>query len=254
MKPIRVPGRRAGPKVVVGYPVGGSVTLPFHASMLQLLAYEIDKPDHERLLGKINHTQGLYVGDNRNMLAQTFLKTSAEWLLQIDTDIEFPRDLLETMVRTADRVETPARILAANVPLGGGFETVAFHWDPTARIWANYNVLPADVFPCDAAATAVMLVHREVFEAIASEHGQCWFHHMYIPKSPEGTRPADFEFHSIGEDTAFCQRAKVAGFQTWVARVPGLRHHKTRALSEDFDRVRAMAGGDPGVGELVREG
>lgn len=240
-----------GPKVVVGYPVGGSVTLPFHASMLQLLAYEIDKPDHERLLGKINHTQGLYVGDNRNMLAQTFLRTDADWLLQIDTDIEFPKTLLETMVSIA---AGERRIVAANVPLGGGFETVAFQWDPAARIWANYKALPSDVFPCDAAATAVMLVHREVFQAIAEEHGQCWFHHMYIPKSPEGTRPADFEFHSIGEDTAFCQRAKAAGYQTWVARVPGLRHHKTRALSEDFDRARAMVGDDSAVGELVQEG
>jgi len=271
MKPLRVHGPMIGeyrisdgpftplrmkPKVVVGYPVGGSVTLPFHASMLQLLAYEITKPDHERLLSKISHTQGLYVGDNRNMLAQEFMKTDAEWLLQIDTDIEFPKTLLETMVGLTlnQSVAGERKIVAANVPLGGGFETVAFQWDPQAGIWANYKSLPEDLFRCDAAATAVMLVHREVFEEIASAHGQCWFHHMYIPKSPEGTRPADFEFHSIGEDTAFCQRAKAAGYQTWVARVPGLRHHKTRALSEDFGRAMSMAGEDSGVGELVREG
>ncbi len=253
MRPIRLKGNghAAGPKVVVGYPVGGSVTLPFHVSILQLVAHEIAKPDHERLLSKITHTQGLYVGDNRTMLAQRFVDTDADWLLQIDTDIEFPRTLLETMVALAAR--TGAKIVAANVPLGV-YATVAFQETAQPGVWANYETLLGDVFPCDAAATAVMLVHREVFDTIADGHGQCWFHHMYLPESPEGTAPRDFRFRSIGEDMAFCVRAKAAGFQTWVARVPGLKHHKTRALSEDSGRAMSMAGEDSAVGELVREG
>lgn len=244
-------GHAAGPKVVVGYPVGGSVTLPFHVSMLQLLAYELAKPDDERLLSKISHTSGLYVGDNRTMLAQRFMETDADWLLQIDTDIEFPRTLLESMVGIARHAGFGAKVLAANVPLGV-YATVAFQETGAPGTWANFETLPADVFPCDAAATAVMLIHREVFATIAAEHGQCWFHHMYLPESPAGTPPGSFRFRSIGEDMAFCVRAKNAGFQTWVARVPGLKHHKTRALSEDCGR--AMAGEDSAVGELVREG
>lgn len=256
MKPIRVPGRPAGPKVVLGYPVGGSVTLPFHVSVMQLLAYEIAKPDRERLLGKITHTSGLYVGDNRTMLAQRFMETDAEWLLQIDTDIEFPKTLLETLlgiVGERDEEGDEINILAANVPLGV-YATVAFQETGAPGTWANLETLPADVFECDAAATAVMLVHRKVFEGIAAEHGQCWFHHMYLPESPEGTPPADFRFRSIGEDMAFCVRAKAAGFQTWVARAPGLKHHKTRALSEDSGRAVSMVAVDGAMGELVREG
>lgn len=241
----------AGPKVVVGYPVGGSVTLPFHVSVLQMLTYEIAKRDDERLLSKITHSQGLYVGDNRTLLAQRFMSDSdAEWLLQIDTDIEFPRNLLETMVGLADK--EGALILAGNVPLGV-YATVAFQLTDPRGVWSNYETLPSSVFPCDAAATAVMLIHREVFEGIAAEHGQCWFHHMYLPESPEGTAPRDFRFRSIGEDMAFCVRAKAAGFPTWVARVPGLKHHKTRALSEDSGRAMSIAGEASGVGELVRE-
>lgn len=256
MKPIRVPGRPAGPKVVVGYPVGGSVTLPFHVSVMQLLVYEVAKADHERLLGKITHTSGLYVGDNRTMLAQRFMETDAEWLLQIDTDIEFPKTLLETMlgiVSERDADGDNIKILAANVPLGV-YATVAFQETGQRGIWANYEALPADVFQCDAAATAVMLIHRDVLEGIAREHGQSWFHHMYLPENTEETDPTKFRFRSIGEDMAFCVRAKAAGFETWVARVPGLKHHKTRALSEESGRAVSMAAADGAMGELVREG
>jgi len=251
MRDLRVKGNghAGGPKVVLGYPVGGSVTLPFHVSVLQLLAYELAKPDHSRLLSKITHTSGLYVADNRTMLVQRFLETDADWLLQVDTDIEFPVTLVETMLRIAgdDR-----KIVAANVPLGV-YASVAFMETKTPGIWDCLETLPADVFQCDGAATAVYLAHRDVFKAIAAEHGQCWFHHMYLPKSPEGTPPWAFKFQSIGEDLAFSLRAKRSGFQTWVARVPGLGHHKTRKLSHDQDWARAMAAEDPGVGEIVQE-
>jgi hypothetical protein len=231
---------------VLGYPVGGSVTLAFHSSMLALLGHEISKGDG-RLLEKIQHTQGLYVADNRTLLIQRFMDTTAEWLLQIDTDIEFPRTLVETLVEMAGEDK---KILAASVPLGSAFPTCAFMRTEVPGIWTALDRVDG-VVECDGIATAVCLVHRQVFEDIADQEGQSWMHHIYLPLSNELGRTRDFQYRSQGEDLAFCVRAAKAGHKVYCGYVPGLKHHKTMALSHD-DGARVPYG-DPGVGELVEE-
>lgn len=264
MKPLRVPaggftglmrGGQLGRRVAIGYPVGGSVTEPFMASMSMLQKYESDK-GRECLLSNIMKTRGLYVADNRQLLTQRFLQQDADWLLQIDTDIEFPPNLIELMLA---HTGPDQKIVAANVPLGapwvdGSFPSVAFHQGADPWTWICLpSPLPEPIQEVDAVATAVIIIHREVFETIAARHGQCWFNHLYLPASPEGTPKRDFRYRSIGEDIAFCLRAKEAGFKVWAARVPGLRHHKSCPLSEDF----MSAGTEPvtpsAVGELVLE-
>jgi hypothetical protein len=241
--------------VVLGFPVGGSVTLAFYASLSRLTSYESKKPDSTRLLSKVQHSQGLYVADNRTLLVQRLLETGASWLLQIDTDIEFPENLLETMLAMAG---DDKKVLAASVPLGEAFPTGAFRLAPELGVggWTCLESVPQRPIECDGIATACLLVHREVFEKIADEHGQCWFHHMYLPQSAPGTPNREFKYLSQGEDLAFSQRATRAGFKIWCAHIGGLRHYKTRALSHDFQRARLMAleGADVGVGELVMEG
>lgn len=241
-----------GRKVVLAYPCGGSVTVPFHASVLRLLWHEARKPEEERLLTRVCHASGLYVADNRQVLVERFLETDADWLLQVDTDIEFQPELLTQMLDVAG---PGRRVVAANVPLGTAYPTVAFVRTDNVGVWACLPSLPPheDVTECDAVASAVLLVHREVFKTIAIEHGQCWYHHMYFPASPAATPPPDFKYRSIGEDLAFSVRAQRAGFRIYAARVPGLRHHKVTPYSEDFGRD-AAAGVDDAMGELVAEG
>jgi hypothetical protein len=242
--------RPAG-KVVIGYPVGGSVTLPFHVSIVRLLGYELTKPDDQRLVGQITHTSGLYVADNRQLLVQRFLqKGDAEWLLQIDTDIEFPATLVEDLVRLAG---DDKKVLAASVPLGV-YPSCAFRRTDTPGIWEPVWPVPTQPIAVDGIATAVCLVHREVFEAIAERNGQSWFNHIYLPESPPGTPPAEFRYRSQGEDLAFSVRAAEAGYPIWCVHVPGLRHYKTRPLSHDDERALALAAADSGMGEIVAEG
>lgn len=246
-------------KIAFAYPVGGSVTLPFHASVIRMLWHEAQKGDAGRLLARIFHVSGLYVGDNRHAIVERFLTMGVDWLLQVDTDIEFRPELLEQMLRLA---RDGRKVIAANVPLGTSYPTVAFNLaDGEEGVCPMWECLPAmpvdrDVIECDAVATAVIMIHRDVFEGIAARDGQCWFHHLYLPVSAAGTAPRDFLFRSIGEDVSFCVRAKRAGFGVYAARVPGLRHHKSTPYSEDFARASnqgAFAEADA-IGELVAEG
>jgi hypothetical protein len=73
-----------------------------------------------------------------------------------------------------------------------------------------------------------MIIHRRVFEKIAELGGPCWFIAMPIPMDVAG----EPEWEELGEDLAFCKRAKNAGFQTWLARGLKLKHHKSAALEE----------------------
>lgn len=236
--------------MVFGYPVGGSVTLPFHASCLRLVHHEIQRPARERLLARMMHASGLYVGDNRMVLAERMLETEANWLLQVDTDVEFPPTLIETMLALAG---TDKKILAASVPLGTAYPTCAFRWAGKPGIYESVPVGPEPV-EVDAIATAAVLIHRDVFDAIADAHGQSWFHSIHLAKSPPGTAPRDFAYVVNGEDIAFSMRAKACGFSIWCAHVPGLRHYKSMPLSHDDERSRALAAQDSGMGVLVQEG
>lgn len=242
---------RARPKkirVALGYPAGGSVTLPFHASVLRMQQYQFEKSiRNEHLLGKVMHVSGLYVGDNRQVIARKFLESDCDWLLQIDTDIEFPPDIIERMVRLAGEDK---KVLAASVPLGA-YESCAFRFTDEPGVWRCIYPFPAEVFECDGVATAVVLIHREVFRAIAARHGRCWFHHIYLPESSSETPREEFEYRSQGEDLALSVRIKEAGYSIWCAHVPGLKHYKTRALSHDHDAREVPAGA--AMGELLVE-
>ncbi len=256
--------RERGVKVVVGFPAGGSVTVPFHASIVRMVAYEMAKGDR-CLLGQHTHASGLYVEDNRQVLAQRFLASPYDWLLQIDTDIEFPPDLMERMVKLAG---ADKKLLGASVPLGtaylfgdeggyrNGYPSCAFDKVPNLPgIWVSHNEVPAEPVECDGIATAVVLVHRSVFEDIARTGGQCWFHRIYLPKSPDAEKGPGYEFYAQGEDLSFCIRAKAAGHKVWCVTVPGLRHHKSSPQTHDLqpaekakDAAKVLVGGGEAIG------
>jgi hypothetical protein len=239
---------RASGEVALGYPVGGSVTAPFQQSMLQLMAYELGKPPELRLLRTVFQKKGLYIADNRQDIATRFLSLGIPWLLQIDTDIEFPPTIIETLLGLAGENR---KILAASVPLEP-YPTCAFRLTGPG-LWESVPIGP-EPREVDGIATAVVLIHRDVFLRIAERHGRTWFHHIYLPNSPERTPLVDFEYLSQGEDLAFSVRAAEAGFKAWCAYVPGLRHYKTVGLSHDDERAKALAAQDDGMGAIVAEG
>jgi hypothetical protein len=245
LKPYRpqIIGAPRQPTVALGYPYGGSVTGPFFESVLALQLHELAKP--RPLLTHRLPQSGLYIDHNRNRICEKFMDTGADWLLQIDSDISFPPTLVETLLEVAGGGK---KILAASVPLGPPLPSSAWRMTDQPGIWAGVpseEITPEGI-EVDGLATAVLIVHRDVLEAIAEQVGQCWFLKTSTPRmDPEAPRSAaawigdgpirDRRYVAVGEDLAFCLRAKDAGFASWCAKLPGLKHHKTLPMSHDFE-------------------
>jgi len=240
-----VPGQRPQ-KVAIGTPCGGgNAGVPgFQQSLEALMIHEGTKPGGGLLGGHIP-AAGLYIDHNRNLIVERFLEqTECQWLLQIDSDIAFPPTLLEDLLRVAGHDK---KVLGASVPLGPPFKSSAWVMTNMLGKWAclDPDLISPEGTECHGLATAVVLIHREVFEAIAALEGQCWFLKERVPRlddkksraaweNPEGPM-RDRKFTFQGEDLPFCIRAINAGVKVWCARIPGLLHFKTVALSHDFD-------------------
>ena len=240
-----LPGHlRRRPKVALGTPYGGSVTAPFYEAVLALQVHELSKA--EPLLQYRLPKQGLYVDQNRNEIAARFWeRTDADWLLQVDSDISFPPTLVETMVELAGKDK---KVLAASVPLGPPLPSCGLLYTDVPGIWRflEPEELTREGVEVQGLATAVMMAHREVFDAVADKFGQCWF--LTAPPIPrlddDRSRAAwasedgplrDRKFIAKGEDLSFCIRAAEVGFAIWCAYVPGLKHFKALPLSHDYE-------------------
>jgi hypothetical protein len=253
----------SGPKVLLGYPVGTSELVCFSDSLRLLMQYEGMKPEGPLLAGIVRE-QGLYVDDNRNRLVEHLFKApqSVKWLLMIDTDIEFKPYILELMLELAENHDL--KILAASVPIGQTHETCAFFFgDVPGRMHVVTRLPHGPLRPLrvDAIATACTLIHRDVFEAMAEKLGPCWFTRFSVP-DPDSKQDGPIESRrdlTLGEDIAFCYRAKSLGMPIWCAHIPGLRHWKLVGFTHDEasewpqreTKTERVVVSDPATGNLT---
>lgn len=243
--------KRTRERVVIGLPRGGSVHGAHFDSMLGLLQDQWRNPergaDEVRLTG-VRAVAGLYIEDNRNIIARRFLnETDAAWLLMLDSDIQFDPSLVEQLLEAA-RSQPEAKVLSGNVPLDV-YSTVAFYAMPQPGVFAPLRVLPdAKVFEADAVGTAIMLIHRDVLQRIREQEGECWFFRHKVEVEERGDYPYR-TFLNLGEDISFSLRARDAGFSTWVVQgLTGVVHHNLAATrrqlaeaEEELKRLRGQA-------------
>jgi glycosyltransferase involved in cell wall biosynthesis len=149
----------------------------------------------------------------RNLLAQDLLDSPCDYLMFIDSDINFePEDILRLMAWGSD----PKRGIVAAVPRTRS-ETKTYianlEYDGNGDLTMNGMGLVR----AERVATAFMLVRREVFEKMVEAHPE-W---KYYDKRSNRTIPCLFDFllteeGYIGEDYLFCDRTRELGFEVWV--------------------------------------
>lgn len=223
--------------VVAGWVHPTEVDASFMHSMLHVIARE--------MLGERRLTQwlparcgsgGLIAA--RNEVVSSFMRTDGAWLWWIDTDMGFAPEALDRLLAAADPETHPivgglCFAQMERTPDGmGGFRTevvpALYQWHEMSDgrsgfvSWRNY---PRDAL-AEVAGTgsAFILIHRSVFERVAEQFGEGhWYDRMVNPATGQ----------LLGEDLAFCARARMVGFPIHVHTGIRTTHRKPRWVGED---------------------
>lgn len=169
----------------------------------------------------------------RNLLAQDMLESPCDYLLFIDSDINFePEDIFRLMAWGSD----PKKGIVAAVPRTRS-ETKTYianlDYDENHELTMNGMGLVR----AERVATAFMLVRREVFTTLVEEHPE-W---AYYDKKSDRMLSCLFDFQLtgegyIGEDFLFCDRAREAGFEVWIDPSITLGHMGVQEYTGNYGR------------------
>ena len=224
--------------VAVGYVFDVEPSMSWHLSMMQLVDWDRAKfdpnPHFDRSRFIPQYSLGQKCGTDalaaaRNDVVRRFLKTEAEWLFWVDTDMGFEPDVIDKLLSVADPVTAP--IVGALCFMQshtaqdgmGGFrcypQVTIFDWhdafDGAQRYLQSRRVYPVNsLVQCDGTGSACVVVHRTVFEKIKKEHGPHWYTRM----------TNDSTGALVGEDLSFCIRAENNVHVYTAAKTTHLKH------------------------------
>lgn len=157
----------------------------------------------------------------RNLLVQDLLESECDYLLFIDSDINFePEHILRLLAWGSD----PKKGIVAGVPRTRSENKVYIadlDYDENGELTMNGMGLVRG----KRVATAFMLIRREVFVTMAAAHPE-W---VYKDQRSDRMIPCLFDFQLteegyMGEDFLFCDRARELGFEVWIDPTIKLGH------------------------------
>jgi predicted O-methyltransferase YrrM len=211
------------PSITIGTPHNRDLSPEYVMSLVNLLGGMIGKANV-----KLKFFQSCLVHVGRNTIGNN-LKT--DYLLFIDSDIMFPSWALE-------------RLLSRNKDIVGGmyFKKLPPH-QPLVYVYKknkwSYETIPnppTQLFECQGIGTGFLLIKRKVLKDLydkkfARKNG---FPFNFIQK-PDG--------NDIGEDLAFCIRARKKGYKIWCdPSIPLLHIGDARFGSKDQLEIRHSEG------------
>lgn len=201
-------------KLFLGSCVWREETVPYSTSMRQLVR-ELDKRNIPFLDATVSGDA--LISRARSIAASAFLRSDADILLSIDSDMFFTAE---------DAIKLCERALEFKL-ISALYMTRSLQTQPALMLLPGQRlVFAANSEPVEAvfASTGFMAVHREVFEMLKEDLPLChqgWqyqgidtsFYPFYMPF----TIPWEVEGHLyLSEDWAFCRRAKDKGFKVWL--------------------------------------
>lgn len=213
----------------------------FTHSLLNLVGWDLAHSQRLETWAPISGgTDGL-VGA-RNEQVRSFLKSRAEWLFWIDTDMGFAPDSLDRLLEVADPQTRPivgglcfAMRDLVHDGMGGRKNVpvpTIYDWDSSGPGFAaRRNYQREAVVQCSATGSAFLVVHRSVYERIADvflPKGQAWY-----DKIPLVRDTIERGRTETSEDLSFCMRAAAVGAPTFVHTGVKTTHLKNVWLGED---------------------
>ena len=218
------------PSVFIAMPCYDSVKINTMLSVIKLI----------QQLGKSGIEVGIHtmksplIHQARNYLTSVFLTTEYQYLLFIDSDVEFePEAVVRMMVAKKNIVCTPYRVKSPDITKH--VYTVEFK-DPK-----NILVLAEGLVEIEAGPTGLMLIDRKVFEKIIENRTDLKIINKATPnvgKSHEFYYNFfDFGFkkgYAMGEDVSFCRLVRDNDFKIYANIESPTSHHGGYAWKGTF--------------------
>lgn len=199
----------------VGYIYDVDVAHSWHRQLMNLVDHDLSTRARivdNGVLARRCPSDGLSLA--RNSLVRDFLNTTAaEWLLWIDTDMGFTAHAADQLLAVADKELRPivgglCFMQSEVAPDGmGGYKThpsvTIFDWaeEEGHRYLRNSQTLTGypvnTLVECGGTGSAMVLVHRRIFEEIEQRDGPVWYDRIL---NTTGVL--------VSEDLSFCTRAK----------------------------------------------
>ena len=219
---------RSKDQVYIGYIDGGQVEGQFAADIATLCLGRTD-----RIAGLLR-VGGHLLSRQRNELVSTFLdKTTAPWLLMVDTDHRVPVASFDRLIAAGHEVSAPiiSALCFAAYPARPGdlypTPVPAIYRDAANGQYLPFNDYPRDTLvKVDAAGTGCLLMHRSALERVREDR-------------PEGMSPrwCFFIDGPVGddwysEDLSFMRRLEAAGVPIHAHTGALMPHLKTYTLTD----------------------
>lgn len=197
-------------KILIAVPCMNQVPAEFAFSIAQL-----QKVDQCAVLFKI----GTLVYIARDELAKASLACGADYILWLDSDMTFDPDVLKRMLKEIDREDIDIlsglyfRRVEPYTP------TLFEHLDVKDEIveWEEFRHVPAEPFEIEGCGFGCVLMKTDIFVEV-----QKAFNQMFTP------------LNGVGEDLAFCWRARQLGYRIWCDPRVQLGHVGYNIVTKDF--------------------
>lgn len=224
MKYLRVRDDNDLGKVAIVNCNPGQVSAEFTGSTLSFLVE--DSKDRKLLYEKIYLLRaGGILSVFRNQLTKWFLdKTNAEYLLFIDSDIEYTKDDVYKLV---DQCSYSKPVVTGCYPIAADeghvvcvYSLVQIKNEISMAPWKHLPPkLPQQTtLSADGCGAGFLLIHRSLLVQMQRLYGPVWFDLFNIGKVP------------FGEDLSFCYRVRQMGFPIHVHPDVRVGHLKTSKL------------------------
>lgn len=215
-------------KVFIAYLHPGMVSGYFHESLLATALWDVNGPRH--IANYLQEWSSANISAARNTLVSRFLGDASqpEWLLFIDSDMQWRHDAIDQMLAVADREMVPILGgLCFGSAHGRLFPTLYTLTKRDGKLTCVRAVdYPRDqLVRCDATGAAFLMIHRDVLVAMRDRQFNRTFP-WFMEQELDGD--------AVGEDIAFCLRARQMGYPIHVHTGIKIGHHKSTVFTEEI--------------------
>ena len=203
-------------KILIAVPCMDSCPVQFAHSLATLTSYGI-----EDVQISIWFNSGSLVYTSRNEIAKRALLSEADLVMWFDSDMVFAPDTLKRMLALLDATgaDMVTGIYYRRTPPFSPtiFKTMDIDEAKQEAVWTEFDEIPAEPFEVAACGFGCVLMRAEMFVATFGKFGNMF--------SPIG---------NVGEDIAFCWRARQCGYKILADPSIALGHVGHTVISKEF--------------------